>query len=90
MNTTRTTRIKPTASQRRILLALARPGAKAINGPYGLFITNGRGWTASDITLTEPTLSHLICVGWVLHQATWFGRCEYALTALGREATAMS
>jgi hypothetical protein len=87
--TTTTTAQRPTTAQRRILTALAsRPAAKIINGPYGVFLTDGRGWSPSDVHITTAQLVALIAAGWVTYTQAPMGRAEYRVTVAGRAAVA--
>lgn len=77
---------RPTPAQRRILVALAsRPNAKIINGPYGVFVTDGRGWAPFDYHIMTAQLTALIDAGWVRYTQAPMGRAEYVVTAKGKE-----
>lgn len=77
----------PTPAQVRILMSLAsRPSAKIINGPYGVFITDGHGWSPHDIRISTAQLVGLIRDGYVLYRTAPMGRAEYVVTAAGRDA----
>ncbi|MBF6589522.1 MAG: hypothetical protein IVW57_03190 [Ktedonobacterales bacterium] len=84
---TSTTTTKLSRGQRRILFALAsRPAARIKHGGYGLYLTDGHGWVATDLRLRAATISALVRLGWLREQRDSIGRTEWALTTAGREA----
>ena len=75
---------RPTGRQRRILTALARPGARIVAGaPH--FITNCAGWLAWDIQPTNEDIRVLVHNGWIMERKGFAARTEWALTIAGRE-----
>jgi hypothetical protein len=66
----------------------SRPAAKIINGPYGVFVTDGHGWAPSDYRVSTADLVTLIHAGWVTYIQAPMGRAEYRVTVAGRAAVA--